>query len=51
MDTAPVIRWADQVRVRCPQCKIIIGNGDRVCCKKCGSVFIRSEDDTYQREA
>jgi hypothetical protein len=44
--TASITAWSNQVRVRC--CKIFIGNGDVVTCKRCGKTYARAADGTYE---
>jgi len=34
-----VISWGTQTRARCPHCKIIMGVGSRVDCKRCGRSY------------
>lgn len=49
--TAQVISWGGQHRVRCPDCQVIIGTGQRVTCKRCGAVFVQNQEKVYEREA
>lgn len=48
MSIATVVSWGTQSRARCPHCKVMIGTGRSVSCKRCGRRYKALADGTYQ---
>jgi rRNA maturation endonuclease Nob1 len=43
-----VIRWGNQVRLQCAQCKRMIPNGIETECSRCGTKYKRKNADEYR---
>lgn len=48
MSATTVVAWGTQKRARCPHCKVMIGTGESVSCKRCGRRYKVKRDGTYR---